>query len=142
MSTLTGDNRRANLGEEWELSDGAWAEGEALLAARQPRGAITRYYYAAFHAARAALLTRESEPRSHGGVVSEFSRHFVRTDLIDSRLVRVLGRLESDRTEADYARAVVFTMPDAEEARDAARAFREAVRDLLVREQWMDHPGE
>ena len=36
------------------------------------RAAISRAYYAAFHAARAALLTLSESPKSHGGVRNRF----------------------------------------------------------------------
>ncbi len=42
------------------------------------RAAISRAYYAAFHAARAALLTEGESPKSHGGVRNRFGYHFIR----------------------------------------------------------------
>lgn len=57
---------------------------QVLLAEGDMDGACNRAYYAMFDAARAALLASEApvEPeigRTHGGLVSAFSLHLVKT---------------------------------------------------------------
>ena len=46
-------------------------------------GAVSRGYYAIFHAARAALHKLDSAPATHHGVVSEFGRLLVKTGKIE-----------------------------------------------------------
>jgi len=131
---MTSDNCRINLQEELELSRSAWEEGEALLSLGHARGSLTRYYYSTFHAARAALLSRGIEPRTHQGVVAEFNRHFVQTGLIDRVTARSLSHLQKDREEADYSRSIPFSEEDAKQAQSSSRAFIVAIRDVLSRE--------
>ena len=107
-----------------------------LLPANLLRPAISQYYYAAFHAAVAALLSRGLEPRTRSGVKTEFSRVFLHGGLLPPSLGTALRHLEDDREAADYAREAVFTRQDADEARVGAAALRDAVRALLLREGW------
>jgi uncharacterized protein (UPF0332 family) len=134
---MTPDNRRINLQEELDLSRSSWEEGEALLSLGHTRGALTRYYYSAFHTARAALLSRGIEPRTHEGVISEFNRHFVKTKLLDPAIARIISYLQKDREEADYSRAITFSEHDARGAQGSCRAFLDAVHDVLKREGWV-----
>ena len=53
-------------------------EGDALEAAGALRGAVSRWYYAALHAARALLATRGVDSARHSGVISLFQAHFVK----------------------------------------------------------------
>lgn len=79
------------------------AAAEALLAAGHPRVALTRSYFAAFHAVRALLFRAGLQPQSHRGVHALFHAHFVRTGTYDSATAAVLARLQKYREEADYS---------------------------------------
>ena len=83
----------------------------ALATARElqdhdPDGSVNRSYYAMFDIARAALLSagvREDElPRTHNGLIGQFSKHAVLSGRIDQKLFAALGRAESLRLIADY----------------------------------------
>lgn len=76
---------------------------EALLAAGHPRVALTRSYFAAFHAVRALLFRAGLQPQSHRGVHALFHAHFVRTGVYDGATAAVLARLQKYREEADYS---------------------------------------
>lgn len=49
-----------------------------VLAGGYPADAVSPAYYAAFHAAEAALLVEGDEPRSHEGLKSLFGLRFVK----------------------------------------------------------------
>lgn len=134
---MTPENIKYNVRQEWNLSDEAWREAETLYEAGLKRGALTRYYYAAFHAVRAALLTRNVEPTTHSGMRSEFSRAFVRTALVSRDVARALTSLQKEREEADYSRAFSADDADADEARDAATTVRNAIEILIHGEGWL-----
>jgi len=55
------------------------AEANQLLASQAFRGAVNRLYYAAFYAARALLALREVDAARHGGLISLFQQHFIKT---------------------------------------------------------------
>ena len=60
----------------------ALGEGEHLLTNGALMGAVNRFYYAAFHAARSLLATRQLDSSRNSGVISLFQQHFVKTGLI------------------------------------------------------------
>jgi len=133
---LTPENIRHNVQVEWALSEEAWLAGETLLPAGLFRRAITQYYYAAFHAVRATLLTRDVQPKTHSGTRSELHRRLVRAGHIDHTVARALGELQKNREDADYSGELQFVREDAEEARSAASDLRDALSSLLRSEGW------
>jgi uncharacterized protein (UPF0332 family) len=94
-----------------------------------PRQAISRAYYAAFYAARAALeAAGEPSPKTHSGMRSRFSDLARSTPSIGPGVGRALSQLGTDRTEADYDEPMITI----EEANDAiAKAQR--VVDVIER---------
>lgn len=135
---MTPENRRRNLQQEWTLSDEAWQDAEDLLMLGRARGAVGRYYYASFHAAQGALLTRELEPKTHAGVRSEFSRVFVQTGILTREEAQALTDLQKEREAADYSRTATFEQQDAVDARALTQRFRDAVAAVLRTEGWME----
>ena len=123
---------------EWKLGQEAWEDAELLMTGQRWRAAIARYYFAAFHSARAAVLTRGLEPRSHAGVKSSFSQQFVHSGQLEAGASRVLSRLETERADADYSRESIFGPADAQAARDMTSALREPLAVLLRSEGWLD----
>jgi len=94
-----------------------------------PRQAISRAYYAAFYAARAALeAAGEPSPKTHGGMRSRFSDLARSTPSIGPEVGRALSQLGTDRTEADYDEPTITT----EEADDAIAKAQQVV-DVIER---------
>ena len=65
-------------------------------------GVLNRLYYAAFHAAQAALYARGENPTSHGHVRQQFGQHMVLEGDASRNEGRLLGDLYDYRWEADY----------------------------------------
>lgn len=65
-------------------------------------GVVNRLYYAAFHAAQAALYARGLNPSSHGHVRQQFGQHVVLEGDATRDDGRLLGTLYDYRQEADY----------------------------------------
>jgi len=78
---VTEANRRDNARNEAALGDDALRAADALLGLGLPNDAVSRAYYAAFHYARALLLTEGLEPKTHRGVVDLLIEHFERGDI-------------------------------------------------------------
>jgi len=64
--------------------------------------AVSRAYYAAFHAAQAALLTEGQRGESHKGVVMLFGLLLVKTGKFDKKWGKFLANLKDDRETGDY----------------------------------------
>lgn len=94
--------------------------------------AVNRCYYAAFEAARAALLALGLPlPRSHSGLAAEFGRHAVKEGYVDGEAGRLLGRLEQDRLVADYEGGIPSGQ-DAQESFAMAKSVVDSVRGSPV----------
>ncbi|MCP9476211.1 MAG: HEPN domain-containing protein [Nitrospira sp.] len=86
--------------------------------------AISRAYYAAYHAAQAALLTEGQRADTHKGVVTLFGLLLVKTGKLDKRWGKLLSNLKDDREAGDYD---ALSYLDEETARRAVREADEFV---------------
>ena len=86
--------------------------------------AVSRAYYAAFHAAQAMLASQGVEADTHAGVRTLFHLHFIKSKRLDPKFGRYLKNLKDDREEGDYD--IVSTV-DSEIARNGLREAKEFV---------------
>jgi uncharacterized protein (UPF0332 family) len=84
--------------------------------------AVSRAYYAAFHAAQALLLTEGEHADTHKGVVTLFGLLFVKTEKFSRKLGKYLANLKDDRESGDYE---VFSYIDEETAETALKEAKE-----------------
>jgi uncharacterized protein (UPF0332 family) len=120
---VTEDGRVESARTEIGLADEELRAAETLLAAGLPRIALTRAYFAVFHAIRAKLYADGFEPRSHGGTQHLFNLHDVKTGVVGADASRIMARLQKFREEADYAQAFVIDDSGAREELEAARGL-------------------
>lgn len=118
---MTEDGRNDSARAELGLADEELRAAQTLLDAGLPRIALTRAYFAVFHAIRAKLYADGFEPRSHGGTQHLFNLHYVKTGVVGADASRIMARLQKFREEADYAQAFVIDDAGAREELDAAR---------------------
>ena len=93
---------------------------------------ISRAYYAAFHWARALLLLRDTDPRTHRGTIQLFHLHYLKSGLLDDEAGAALSHLESFRELSDYTTEVEFSADDADSEIKRAKAFISACRPILA----------
>lgn len=93
--------------------------------------AISRAYYAAYHAAQAALLTEGQRGDTHKGVVMLFGLMLVKTGKLEKKWGKFLANLKDDREAGDYD---ALSYLDEETAR---RAVREAEEFVATIEQYV-----
>lgn len=111
----------------------ALAEGEQLLRSGASTGAVNRFYYAAFHAARSLLALREVDSARHSGVISLFQTHFVKTGVMSPDVAKAFPRSFEKRQNADYADFSRVTPEEAAAVAGEVRAFVEECARLLDR---------
>jgi uncharacterized protein (UPF0332 family) len=93
--------------------------------------AVSRAYYAVFHACCALLASIGRTVRTHDGLRAVIGEHFVRPGKLPVKFGRLLARIAADRNDADYNCAASFGAQDATECLDAARELLDAVETLL-----------
>ena len=99
---------------------------------------VSRAYYAAFHGARALLVSAGHSPATHHGVVTLFHLLFVRTGRIARDMAKCLTNLKDDRESVDYELFADSDRHDAENALTEAERFLDAATTLLRRESLLD----
>jgi uncharacterized protein (UPF0332 family) len=128
---MTGENRRIAADEELQRTDEELAAARTLVEAGLYRPAMTRVYYAVFHAMRALLFAEGLQPRSHEGVQHLLNLHYVRAGRLEPQWTRVVARLQKYREEADYGAALALDREALDEELGAAEAFCARARELL-----------
>jgi uncharacterized protein len=128
---VTGENQRRNAQEEIARAETCLKEAQALQSAGFPYGAVSRAYYAVFHAARALLFSLGLEAKTHKAVVSLVGEHFVRTGALPPAMGRLISRMQRDREDADYEPAAVFTGEEAETLIAGAWRFLEESKRIV-----------
>ena len=101
------------------------------LASDDADNAISRAYYATFHAATAALHEKGLAAKSHTGTHHLFHQEYGLTGRIDQQTSKTLSRLFQDRMNAEYTFGTTFGPKAATDAIEQAEAFVEAVAALL-----------
>jgi uncharacterized protein (UPF0332 family) len=96
---------------------------EILLKNGKIVDSISRAYYAMFHAARALLYLYGVEPRTHEGVIREFSRIITEEKLMDKKFGRNLRQVFETRESGDYRVGVIFEEEDAKDVLEKAKEF-------------------
>lgn len=100
-----------NPDELFQKADQAVKSAKLLLQSSDFDGACNRAYYAMFDAARAVLLHSQlvlsEKIKTHSGLISAFSLHFVKTNIVPHALGKTLNKAEEIRLIADYSGALV-----------------------------------
>jgi len=117
---------------EMERARQCLRSAELLAAAGQHADAVSRTYYAIFHAACALLASIGRSTRAHDGLRALIGEHFVRPGTLAPEHGRALSRVGADRNDAEYNVAAVFGEADARGDIAQAQAFIAAAEALLA----------
>lgn len=128
---MTPQNSRANAAQEAERGREALAAARHLLEGDFFNDSIARAYYAAFHFARALLLLKGLEPKTHQGTIQLVALHYVRPGLLAEEIASYLARLETDREISDYSAATKFSKEEAQSKIRLAEEFILACQNIL-----------
>jgi uncharacterized protein (UPF0332 family) len=96
-------------------------------------GAVNRFYYAAFYAARSLLALRELDSSRHSGVISLFQKHFVKPGLITTDKAKALPRAFEKRQKSDYGDFSTVTRKEAKAVRAEVSGFIEECEQVIER---------
>jgi uncharacterized protein len=119
---LSPENRQEMARAELTRAEEALRAAEALLVLGLSRDAVSRGYYAVFHAACALLARLDAQPRTHRGVQRLLKERLVTPGHLSAGHHRAFNRLQERRTVADYGVDEV-AIEEARELVELARAF-------------------
>lgn len=97
--------------------------------------AVSRAYYAVYHATQALLLSEGEKAETHKGVVTLFGLLFVKTGKFKRNLGKYLANLKDDKESGDYE---VFSYIDRE---TAETALEEATEFLAESKKYLKGIG-
>jgi uncharacterized protein len=106
-------------------------DAEVLLKAERWNAAVSRSYYAMFHAARAALLQLNVETYTHQGVNTQFAKHYIKTGIFDKSLSFAFSKMLEMRMISDYEIGFNAKRQDAEYAYSEAGMFIDTIKKHL-----------
>lgn len=108
---------------------------EAKLLLEQSKvynGAVSRMYYACFHATVALLTANGIRAKEHNGVRAMLGLHFVKTGKLSLELSHHYGQLLNARNTGDYDVFQSFTKEQARSYFHYTILFLEAIKGLLT----------
>lgn len=100
-----------------------------LLNGEKYDSAVSSAYYASFHAAKALLLEKESQPKTHQGISSELGKLY--REELGSEMTRNFSQIQTRREEADYSTNKSFDEADAEDSIRKSEELIDKARDIL-----------
>jgi len=93
---------------------------------------VVSAYYSIYHAAKALLLLKGVDPKTHEGIERMFSLYYIKTKEFDLAVGKTIGRLMKMREEADYYPEIPFTQEESVEATKMATDFLEKAKLLII----------
>jgi uncharacterized protein (UPF0332 family) len=99
-----------------------------------PVSIVNRAYYSVFYAALALLVTVDTEPNKHAGVLAKFDELFVREGVFPKEMSRILHHAFDMRQAGDYQKSRVITDEQADEVLVSAEKFVKAIEEKLLKE--------
>ena len=103
-------------------------EAKILFRKKHCNGAISRAYYSFFETAHAVLITKGISAKTHAGLITLFSLHFVKTKQIPVKFIRFFKQAKEAREEADYGLLKKFTKKETEKIIETAEEFIKLVK--------------
>jgi uncharacterized protein (UPF0332 family) len=86
------------LARAWDTFDDA----KILAEKGKWNSTINRLYYAAYYAVMALLLKNDFKPTTHNGAKSNFTEHYIKSQIIDKKYGKLYSQLFTWRQKGDY----------------------------------------
>jgi uncharacterized protein (UPF0332 family) len=138
---MTDDSRRTAIALEVRQGERALLAARALRDMGLYNDALSRLYYALFHAMTALLLTQGVEPRRHRAMAGLLGTHFVASGALTAADVAVVSRAYGNRDLADYERTWDATADLAAGAFAEVEPLIERAHEMLRQGGWLPAPG-
>jgi uncharacterized protein (UPF0332 family) len=134
---VTNDNRQVAIELELRQSERALKAAYALRDLGLYNDALSRLYYAVFHAMTALLLTEGVEPRRHRAIAGLLGTHILPTGALTAADISVLSRSYGQRDLADYERTWEATADIVAGAFAEVLPLIEKAREILRQGGWL-----
>lgn len=107
---------------------------ELLIAHSENNASVSRAYYAMFYAVQALMHKENIKCSSHGGLISTFSKQFVKTGIFPGEVGRSLNDAYDLRQTSDYDVEINISRASAIEALEQSKNFVNMILKYLGHE--------
>lgn len=90
-----------------------------------------RSYYAVFSAMRAVLALDGFDSKKHSGIIAEFRKNYIKTEILPKELSQTIDSLVEIRQGSDYDDFYIVSKEDVCEQLENAKVFIEIVETYL-----------
>ena len=102
-----------------------------LLENEKYADAVGRAYYSMFFGARALLFQKGIHPRTHRGLISQFSLEMIKNGKFPRELFDLLTRAQEDREQADYGFKINIDKKEADLIIQGSKKFLDKCEMML-----------
>ena len=104
---------------------------QMLYESKMYEDSISRGYYTVYHAGMALLASKEFSAKTHSGLQTMISLHFVKTGILPREYYEILSRDKDLREDGDYEPFYTGSAEEAESVLEDARKFITKIKKLL-----------
>ena len=122
------DEKKALSAVRLEHAKECLGAAKSLQNSENYKSAANRSYYAIFHAMRAVLAFDGIDMKHHSGVISEFRKLYIKTNIFDIKLSQIISVLFDIRTESDYDDFFIISKSEVQEQIENAEYFLNRVK--------------
>lgn len=106
-------------------------DAKLLLAGESYRSAANRAYYAVFHAMRSVLALDGVDMKHHSGIIAEFRKRYIKTEIFPAALSEIISELSSVREGSDYNDFFIVSKSETVRQVQAAEEFLSEIQPYL-----------
>jgi len=121
---------RKDVNRHLQSADMFLKESEHLFSGGFNNGTVGRAYYAMFHAATAALLTKDIERTSHHAIISAFGEFIAKPGILDEKFHKYIREAFTLRNDCDYLAPFEAEKSQASTTLERAKEFVETCKKL------------
>ena len=129
---MQADDKKALSEARFDHAKECLDAAKSLLASSNYKSAANRSYYAIFHAMRAVLAFDGIDMKHHSGVISEFRKLYIKTNIFDIKLSQIISVLFDIRTESNYDDFFIISKSEVQEQIENAEYFLTEIEKFLL----------
>lgn len=129
---MQADDKKALSEARFDHAKECLDAAKSLLDSSNYKSAANRSYYAIFHAMRAVLAFDGIDMKHHSGVISEFRKLYIKTNIFDIKLSQIISVLFDIRTESDYDDFFIISKSEVQEQIENAEYFLTEIEKFLL----------
>lgn len=118
----------------FESANEALEDAKIMFSNKRYKNTLNRAYYAIFHSIRAVNALKGFDSSKHSGVIAFFNKNFVKTEIFNKELSKIIKLASEKREEADYLDFFVASRSEAEKQIMRAQKLLDEIEKYLIDE--------